>query len=111
MKSKNLTDDEIDKNYNKFEDPLWKEDVPVSKTIRIQLENKTENIKDCVWNFFENNVFMCRLSASSLTQKQIKFLQSSNGFSFLLTKYKQGDISVRTIKMELKNVFGNERKK
>ena len=111
MKNKGPIESDLNKHHAKFEDPLWDEEAAVSKAIRVCLDNKKENIKDYQWNFFENDQFVCSLSGNSLTKQQINFLQTFDGVTFLLTKYKQGDMSIKSVKAELKNVLNNRKRK
>jgi hypothetical protein len=88
-------------NISKFEDDLYHEHKnTIEKILRIK---KVSSEKETLWNFMKDKEIVFTLKSSSLNKEYINYINTIEGISFLLKKYKEGIDSSRKIIKELKN--------
>jgi len=98
---------DLNRHHVRYEDPLWSEDQEqnVSKVISVNIvyskKNSIEN--GCEWNICISKKAVLTIPSQGLTKKQIAFLQTPEGFQFLLQKFKQGCNTASKMKAEIKN--------
>lgn len=92
----------IKHNFSKFEYDLYKEEDDIAEKVirvkRFNLPNKGQR-----WKIFEDNKVVWILEGSKLLKKEQEFLQTVDGFNFILSQAKLGIKSLNSFKIELKN--------
>lgn len=88
-------------NLSKIEMDLYHEEYDVAEKVisvkRVSLPNN--GVK---WKISENNKVMFVVEGSKLTKKEREFLQTAEGFNFLITQFKTGIKSFNALKTEIK---------
>lgn len=92
------------KHLSKFEHDLYNEEddiaLPVIRVKRISLPNKGDR-----WKVFSDNKVVFTIESSKLLKKEKEFLQTIDGFNFILSKAKVGIKSLHNFRLELKKVI------
>lgn len=87
--------------HSKFEYDLYHEEddvsLPVIRVKRISTSNKVER-----WKIFEDTKAVFIIEGAKLNSKEKEFLRTSDGFNFLITRYKQGIKSFNSLKIAIK---------
>lgn len=88
-------------NLSKIEMDLYHEEYDVAEKVisvkRVSLPNN--GVK---WKISENNKVMFVVEGSKLTKKEREFLQTADGFNFLIAQFKAGIKSFNALKVEIK---------
>lgn len=88
-------------NLSKIELDLYHEEYDVAEKVirvkRVSLPNDGEN-----WKIFEDKKVMFVVEGAKLTKKEREFLQTPEGFNFLIAQYKLGIKSFNALKTEIK---------
>jgi hypothetical protein len=93
-------DTSIKHNMSKFDYDLYCDDDNIPQKIlrvkRFSLPNKGER-----WKFFDNTKVDFILEGDKLSDNERIFLRTVEGVNFLLTQYKNGNITLESLKKEL----------
>lgn len=88
-------------NLSKMEMDLYHEEYDVAEKVisvkRVSLPNN--GVK---WKISENNKVMFVVEGTKLTKKERDFLQTADGFNFLIAQFKAGIKSFNALKVEIK---------
>ncbi len=88
-------------NLSKFEYDLYHEEddisLPVISIKRIGMPNNGEK-----WKIMNNNKLIFTIESNKISKKERAFLQTINGFNFILTRAKLGIKSLNNFKSALK---------
>ena len=97
----------VKNNFSKIEYDLFHDEdhvvLPVIRVKRISLPNKGDK-----WKIFTDNKVSFIIEGSKLLKKEKEFLQTIDGFNFILSQAKIGIKSLNSFKMELKKVINNQ---
>jgi hypothetical protein len=97
-------DQNLKHNFSKFEYDLYHEEDDVSEKVirvkRFSVPNKGER-----WKVFEDNKVVFIVEGSKLLKKEREYLQTIDGFNFILAQAKQGIKSLNGLKAELKKAM------
>lgn len=89
---------------NKFDFDLYhEEDDKAEKVIRVKrvsMPNKGEK-----WKVMSDNKLIIVIEGTKISKKEREFLQTIDGFNFLLQQAKKGIKSLNSLKNEIKNVI------
>jgi hypothetical protein len=89
---------------SKFDQDLYDEEkditLPIIRVKRTDLPNKCER-----WRIFEDNKIVWTLESNKVSKKERKFLQSVDGFNFILRQAKIGIKSLNAFKKTLREVL------
>lgn len=92
---------------SKFEHDLYHEedDVtnPVIRVKRMSMPNKGEK-----WKVMNDNKIIFVIESPKMSKKEREFLQTVEGFNFILSQAKQGIKSLNSFKIELKKVIDKD---
>jgi SMC interacting uncharacterized protein involved in chromosome segregation len=102
--TEDFKDQSVKHNFSKFEHDLYHEEddvaLPVVRVKRISLPNKGDK-----WKIFEDNKVVFIIEGSKLLKKEREYLQTIEGFNFILAKAKAGIKSLHAFRTELKKVI------
>jgi len=97
-------DQSVKHNFSKFEHDLYHEEddvaLPVVRVKRISLPNKGDK-----WKIIHDNKVIFIIEGSKLLKKEKEFLQTLDGFNFILARAKAGIKSLNAFRTELKKVI------
>lgn len=99
-----------DRNLSKFEYDLYHEEddiqLPVIRVKCIDLPNN-----GCKWKIFENNKVTFTFESTKLSKAQVKYLQTIEGFNFILSQAKIGITSITRLTAQLRSILKNKKSK
>ena len=91
-------------NLSKFDFDLYHEEDDKSETVirvkRVSMPNKGEK-----WKVMTDNKVTFIVESSKISKKEREFLQTINGFNFLLQQAKIGIKSLNNLKAEIKKII------
>jgi hypothetical protein len=92
-------------NLSKFEYDLYHEEDDVAEKVirvkRVSLPNKGER-----WKVMNDNKLIFTIEGSKISKKEKEYLQTADGFNFILSQAKIGIKSLNNFRSELKKVIG-----
>jgi hypothetical protein len=110
--SSNITEEggkEPFKSFSKFDHDLYKEeDDVVLPLVRVKLLILPS--KGCRWKIFSDNKVVFVLEGSKFLKKECEYLQTLEGFNFILAQAKLGIKSLHNFQVELKKKTAKPRK-
>lgn len=99
-----VKDQNFKHNYSKFEHDLYHEEediaLPVIRVKKINLPNKGEK-----WKVMSDNKLVFLIESNKISKKEKQFLQTIEGFNFILNQAKIGIKSLNNFRIELKKIL------
>src|SRR5208282_4877737 len=91
-------------NLSKFEYDLYHEEDDISETVvrvkRVSMPNKGEK-----WKVMHDNKVTFIIESTKISKKEREYLQTIEGFNFILARAKTGIKSLNSFRTELKKVI------
>lgn len=91
-------------NLNRFEFDLYHEEYNKTETVyrvrRVSMPNKGEK-----WKIMSDNKLIFAVESTKISKKEREFLQTVNGFNFMLSQAKAGIKSLNNFRIELKKIM------
>lgn len=100
--TKDSIEADLNKHFSRFEDPLWDEDESKTKIIEVKRVSSKSFDKHS-WKILENSKIIAVITDDYLSQKQINFLLSPEGITFIINTFKSGIRKATKIKELVKN--------
>ncbi len=91
-------------NLSKFEYDLYHEEDDIAEKV-IRVKRVTMPNKDDKWKVMSDNKLIWTVEGNALSKKERTFLQTIEGFNFILCQAKVGIKSLNSFKNELKKII------
>jgi len=109
-----ITEEVKDQNskysLSKFDDDLYhEEDDVANKVIRVKRVSMPNNNEK--WKITSDNKLIFTIEGTKISKKEREYLQTVDGFNFILSQAKVGIKSLNSFKVELKKVFNKPKPK
>jgi hypothetical protein len=108
--TEDFKDQNMKYSLSKFEHDLYhEEDDKAEKVIRVKrvaMPNKGEK-----WKVMTDNKLVFTIESTKISKKEREFLQTVEGFNFILSKAKVGIKSLNSFRTELKEFIDEQAKK
>lgn len=97
-------DSNLKYNLSKFEYDLYHEEDDISEPVvrvkRVSMPNKGEK-----WKVMHDNKIIFTVESTKISKKEREYLQTIEGFNFILAQAKTGIKSLNSFRMELKKII------
>jgi len=109
-----ITEEVKDQNskysLSKFDDDLYhEEDDVANKVIRVKRVSMPNNNEK--WKITSDNKLIFTIEGTKISKKEREYLQTVDGFNFILSQAKVGIKSLNSFKVELKKIFNKPKPK
>lgn len=94
-------------NLSKFEFDLYHEEDDVAEKVirvkRVSMPNKGDK-----WKVMQDNKIIFTIESTKISKKEKEYLQTVEGFNFILSQAKTGIKSLNSFRTELKKIIGKK---
>lgn len=97
-------------NLSKFEHDLYHEEDDIAEKV-IRVKSVSMPNKGQKWKIFDDNKIIFIIESTKISKKEREFLQTIEGFNFIITQAKGGLSSFNKFKIELKKRLNKPKKK
>jgi len=104
-----LKDNISKSNLNKYEYDLYQEEDNNPGTV-IQVKKVGNLKKGEKWKILKDNKLVLTIDGSKLTSKERSFLYTAEGTSFLIKHFKLGNVTITSLKKEIKTILNDKAK-
>lgn len=104
--TEDFKDQSVKHNFSKFEYDLYHdEDNVAEKVIRVKRTSMPNNGEK--WKIMQDNKVIFIIEGSKISKKEKEYLQTIDGFNFILKQAKIGIKSLNSFRIELKKITDN----